>query len=105
MPTYQYKCKQCGYELEELQSMTEAPLVQCPQCKTDNLTRVLGTGGALIFKGSGFYLTDYKKDTRTAGKTSSQEGEKTGSKKESKNSPPSTDGPPSSGPSTTKENT
>jgi len=61
MPTYQYQCKNCGHELEEFQSITEAPLVRCPKCNTDNLARVLGSGVNLIFKGSGFYLTDYRK--------------------------------------------
>jgi putative FmdB family regulatory protein len=60
MPTYQYQCKYCGHELEEFQSITEPPLTLCPQCKTENLARVMGIGGGLIFKGSGFYLTDYK---------------------------------------------
>jgi putative FmdB family regulatory protein len=63
MPTYQYQCKKCGHELEELQSMTEPPLVRCPKCNTDSLARVMATGTALIFKGSGFYLTDYKKQS------------------------------------------
>jgi len=61
MPTYQYQCKQCGYEMEELQSMNEAPLTHCPSCHTENLARIMGAGAGLIFKGSGFYLTDYKK--------------------------------------------
>ncbi len=65
MPTYQYLCKKCGHELEELQSITEAPLVKCPHCHTDNLVRVVGTGAGVIFKGSGFYLTDYKKGDKT----------------------------------------
>ncbi|MGA9119055.1 MAG: zinc ribbon domain-containing protein [Bacteroidota bacterium] len=60
MPTYQYQCKKCGHTLEELQSMSEPPLVHCPHCNTDSLVRVLGGGTGLIFKGSGFYLTDYK---------------------------------------------
>lgn len=63
MPTYQYQCKNCGYEFEELQSITEAPLVHCPQCHNDTLARVIGGGAGLIFKGSGFYLTDYKKSS------------------------------------------
>jgi len=62
MPTYQYRCKKCGHELEEFQQMTEPPLVRCPNCNTDNLARVMGAGAGLIFKGSGFYLTDYKKE-------------------------------------------
>ena len=60
MPTYEYKCKNCGHELEEFQSMTAAPLTTCPSCKTENLVRVIGSGGGMIFKGSGFYQTDYK---------------------------------------------
>ncbi len=63
MPTYQYHCKKCSHEFEELQSITAAPLVRCPKCHTDNLVRVVGTGSGVIFKGSGFYLTDYKKGT------------------------------------------
>jgi putative FmdB family regulatory protein len=66
MPTYEYICKKCGHTFEELQSMSEEPLKRCPQCHTDNLARVMGTGGAIIFKGSGFYQTDYKKQ-HTAG--------------------------------------
>ena len=77
MPTYQYRCKKCGHELEELQSITAAPLVRCPKCHTDNLVRVLGTGSGVIFKGSGFYLTDYRKDTRgSKGKDKKQTPEK-----------------------------
>lgn len=61
MPTYQYQCKSCGHELEEFHSMSEPPLTHCPNCHTENLVRVMGTGAGLIFKGTGFYLTDYKK--------------------------------------------
>jgi putative FmdB family regulatory protein len=74
MPTYQYRCKQCGHELEEYQQITEDPLVHCPRCHTDNLVRVVGAGAGLIFKGSGFYLTDYKKDQTRKGETSKKEG-------------------------------
>jgi len=61
MPTYEYQCKACGHTLEEFHSITEPPLTRCPRCDTDNLVRVMGTGGGLIFRGTGFYLTDYKK--------------------------------------------
>lgn len=60
MPFYEHKCSNCGHELEELQSITAAPLVKCPECGKDTLQRLIGTGAGLIFKGSGFYLTDYK---------------------------------------------
>ena len=61
MPTYQYQCTKCGHELEELQSFAEPPLVHCPNCNNDTLVRVISSGSGLIFKGSGFYGTDYKK--------------------------------------------
>ena len=92
MPTYEYKCKMCGHDLEEFQSITEEPLKRCPKCNTDNLVRVIGTGAGLIFKGTGFYLTDYKKSHVThdegekkKGKTESKEGkEASGSDTEKK---------------------
>ena len=103
MPTYQYKCRQCGFELEEFQSMTEPPLVHCPQCNTDNLARALGTGGGLIFKGSGFYLTDYKKDRGGGASSSSRTDDKKDDKKsEAKESKPST---PSGGESSSSGST
>lgn len=60
MPIYEYQCSNCGHHLEELQSMSEASLLKCPECGKDTLQRLIGGGGGLIFKGSGFYLTDYK---------------------------------------------
>ena len=86
MPTYQYICKKCGYELEELQSFAEPPLIHCPSCKTDNLARVLSAGSGLIFKGSGFYLTDYKKEDKSRSKvehTKETKEEKPAEKKKS----------------------
>jgi putative FmdB family regulatory protein len=61
MPTYDYVCAKCGHEMEVFQSMKEAPLKKCPACKKPALKRRVGGGAGLIFKGSGFYLTDYKK--------------------------------------------
>lgn len=61
MPTYAYKCKRCEYEFEEFQSIKADSLTMCPSCKTPSLLRMIGGGSGLIFKGSGFYLTDYKK--------------------------------------------
>jgi len=62
MPTYPYQCKACGHELEEFQSINAPPLERCPKCGTENLVRVIGSGVGLIFKGTGFYLTDYRKN-------------------------------------------
>lgn len=71
MPIYEYQCSNCGHELEELQTMSELPLVKCPNCGKDTLKRLIGTGGGLIFKGSGFYLTDYKNQPKDTSKATS----------------------------------
>jgi putative FmdB family regulatory protein len=60
MPTYEYVCKDCGHELEAFQSIKADPLSDCPECEQPALKRKIGAGSALIFKGSGFYCTDYK---------------------------------------------
>ena len=60
MPTYEYRCSHCGHDFEEFQSISANPLVTCPHCGKPSLKRVLGAGAGMIFKGSGFYLTDYK---------------------------------------------
>lgn len=64
MPTYEYECKKCGHSFEEFQSMSDKPLKICPVCKKKGLQRLIGTGSAVIFKGSGFYETDYKSNSR-----------------------------------------
>jgi putative FmdB family regulatory protein len=61
MPTYPYQCRACGHRFEELQSFSEPPLTRCPECKKKKLERQFGGGGAIIFKGSGFYETDYRR--------------------------------------------
>ena len=71
MPIYEYQCSNCGHELDELQTMSEPPLVKCPKCGKDTLKRLIGTGGGLIFKGSGFYLTDYKNHPKETSKSNS----------------------------------
>lgn len=59
MPTYEYECTDCGYEFEEFQSIMAEPLEKCPEC-TGKVKRLISMGGGLIFKGSGFYITDYR---------------------------------------------
>ncbi len=59
MPTYDYKCSDCGHVFEELQSMKADPLKDCPACGKPSLKRLMAGGAGMIFKGSGFYLTDY----------------------------------------------
>ena len=63
MPTYEYECQACGHAFEELQAMTDAKLTKCPKCHKNKLARLIGSGSGMIFKGSGFYETDYKKKT------------------------------------------
>jgi putative FmdB family regulatory protein len=63
MPTYDYTCDACGHEFEEFQSFSEQPLSKCPQCGKKKLRRLFGTGAGVIFKGSGFYETDYRSDS------------------------------------------
>jgi putative FmdB family regulatory protein len=60
MPTYDYKCDACGNTWEQFQSMSAAPTKRCPKCGKNKARRLIGTGAGLIFKGSGFYITDYR---------------------------------------------
>jgi putative FmdB family regulatory protein len=71
MPTYDYVCAKCAHELEVFQSMKDAPLTKCPACKKAGLKRRVGGGAGLIFKGTGFYITDYKKKSGEKSDTSS----------------------------------
>jgi putative FmdB family regulatory protein len=82
MPTYDYRCDNCGHELEAFQSITAKPLRKCPDCGKLKLKRLLGTGAGLIFKGSGFYETDYRSDSYKKGAES--EKPKSDTKKETK---------------------
>lgn len=61
MPTYEYECEACGHGFEKFQSMTDKTLRKCPVCKKMKLQRLIGAGAGIIFKGSGFYETDYKR--------------------------------------------
>ncbi len=60
MPNYDYECSACGHVFEEFQSMTDAKLTKCPKCGKNKLSRLIGGGSGMIFKGTGFYQTDYK---------------------------------------------
>ncbi len=73
MPTYEYECNACKHRLEEFQSFSEEPLKKCPECGKKKLRRLLGSGAAIIFKGSGFYETDYRSDSyKTAAKAEAE---------------------------------
>lgn len=63
MPTYDYKCTACGYAFEKFHSITAKPIKKCPKCGKLKVTRLIGTGAGMIFKGSGFYITDYRSES------------------------------------------
>lgn len=63
MPTYDYRCNACEHEFELFQAMSAKPKRKCPQCGKLKLERLIGTGSAIIFKGSGFYQTDYRSES------------------------------------------
>ncbi|WP_254508879.1 FmdB family zinc ribbon protein [Anatilimnocola floriformis] len=63
MPTYDYECDACGHKQEIFQNISEPVLEKCPKCKKKKFRRLFGAGAAVIFKGSGFYTTDYRGDS------------------------------------------
>lgn len=84
MPTYDYRCNACEHQFEEFQSMSAKPLKKCPECGKAQLERLIGTGAGVIFKGSGFYETDYRSESyKKAAKADSDSG-KSDSKSDSK---------------------
>jgi len=88
MPTYQYLCESCGYEFERFQNITARPLRRCPKCDKARLKRLIGSGAGIIFKGSGFYQTDYRsesyKKAEKKDKEAATEKKKTAESKDSK---------------------
>ena len=85
MPTYEYVCESCGHELERFQSITAGPLRKCPKCGKNKLQRLIGTGAGIIFKGSGFYQTDYRSESyKKAAESEKKSTEKKTDKKETK---------------------
>ena len=87
MPTYDYKCDNCDHVMELFQSITASPKKKCPACGKLKLKRLLGTGAGLIFKGSGFYETDYRSDSYKKGADSEKpksDSKKSDTKKEAK---------------------
>jgi putative FmdB family regulatory protein len=93
MPTYDYECDDCGHTFELFQSISEPVKKKCPDCGKPKLRRLFGTGAAVVFKGSGFYQTDYRsdsykkaaeKDQPSESKTETKSDGKTESKSEAK---------------------
>jgi putative FmdB family regulatory protein len=86
MPTYEYKCDKCGHLFEQMQGITSKSLRKCPKCGKSALRRLIGTGAGLIFKGSGFYATDYRSENYKES-AKKEKPEKTSEKKETPSSP------------------
>ena len=82
MPTYDYECDGCGHNFELFQNINDSVKRKCPECKKNKLRRLFGTGAAIVFKGSGFYQTDYRSEGyKKAAKADSKKSESSDSKK------------------------
>jgi putative FmdB family regulatory protein len=86
MPTYEYRCDACGHQFEHFQSISSPRLEVCPKCSKKKLNRLMGTGAGIIFKGSGFYATDYRSDSYNKAKAADHGGTATPSSTSSSSS-------------------
>lgn len=94
MPTYEYECAECGHQFEEFQSITAKALKMCPACGERTLQRLIGSGAGIIFKGSGFYQTDYRSaEYKKAAKADSDSSSGSKAKSEDKAKSGSQDAP------------
>ena len=84
MPTYDYQCENCGYEFEQFQAITANPLRKCPECGKMTLKRLIGAGSGVIFKGSGFYQTDYRSEDYKKSEKSEKSSANTTTKEQTK---------------------
>ena len=84
MPTYAYECEACGHGFEVFQSMTARAKRKCPECGANKLQRLIGKGAAILFKGDGFYETDYRSESYKSGAQSDSKPAKSETKSESK---------------------
>jgi putative FmdB family regulatory protein len=85
MPTYEYQCDACSHRFDEFQSFSDAALTKCPGCGKKKLRRLFGTGAAVLFKGSGFYETDYRSDSYKAGQKAEESATKPAESKPAEN--------------------
>jgi putative FmdB family regulatory protein len=107
MPTYDYICDKCGHEYETFEPITSTPRTDCPECKALTLRRKIGPGAAILFKGSGFYQTDYRsesyKKAAQADKSSSEPAKSGGDSKPADSTTSSKSEPAKTGPSPKSE--
>ena len=90
MPTYDYICDRCGHEFEAFESIKADPQTVCPECSEAKLRRKIGAGAAILFKGSGFYETDYRSESYKKAAKSEQEAPKSGESKPAESKPAET---------------
>ena len=95
MPTYSYMCENCGYEFEQFQSITAKPIRTCPKCEKRGLKRLIGAGSGIIFRGCGFYQTDYRSESYKQDEKNEKETADTSTKKETETKVKSKDLKPS----------
>ncbi|QDV13337.1 Zinc ribbon domain protein [Rosistilla oblonga] len=88
MPTYDYECDACGHEFEHFQGINDPHLKKCPECKKLKLRRLFGTGAAVVFKGSGFYQTDYRSESYKKGAAADKKSSKSSSDSKSSDKKP-----------------
>ncbi|MCY3699391.1 MAG: zinc ribbon domain-containing protein [Gemmatimonadetes bacterium] len=69
LPTYEYRCRGCGHDFERFQRMSDAPIRVCPVCGEERVERLISAGGGIVFKGPGFYATDYRQPADDGGKS------------------------------------
>jgi putative FmdB family regulatory protein len=86
MPTYEYECSACGHTFEKFQSMKARPVRKCPECGKSKVQRLIGSGAGIIFKGSGFYETDYKRSGNASGSSEKKSDGESGGSKDSSSS-------------------
>ena len=89
MPTYDYECAACGHRYELFQSITAKPMTKCPACGKRTAKRLIGAGASVIFKGSGFYQTDYRSDSYKKGAKAEADAAGGGKKDKASETPPS----------------
>lgn len=88
MPTYDYKCADCGRIFEKFHGMNETPQVNCPDCQSLHTARQVSLGAGIVFKGAGFYVNDYKKNSSSGGTSTPTASKETNGAKETVKSEP-----------------
>ncbi|MCA9085944.1 MAG: zinc ribbon domain-containing protein [Planctomycetaceae bacterium] len=89
MPTYEYRCSACEHKWEEFQSIKADPTKKCPECGKNKAERMISSGGGIIFRGSGFYQTDYRSESYKKGATADKKSTESSSDSSSSDSKPS----------------